>query len=323
MKLLAGPEDRGQRLDVFLAAHLDRVTRSHIQALNRNGSIQVDGRQEKDGYRLRGRETIHVDLGSPMPSTMDGLEPQSMPLRIYYEDDQLAVIEKPAGMVVHPGAATGNDTIVHGLLFHFKNLSRVGGQARPGIVHRLDKWTSGLLIVAKDDWTHAQLSRAFQERSVQKTYIALVHGRMPEQAAEIALSIGRHTKIRTRMATHPDGRKALSSYRVLQEMGGTSGRPEVRGRQAADLYTLLEVRIMTGRTHQIRVHLSAIGHPVVGDDVYSEVRYKEFAKQYGPPGRYFLHAAALQFTHPKSGSVLKFESPLPKELTSLLERIRG
>jgi len=131
---------------------------------------------------------------------------------------------------------------------------------------------------------------------------------MPEQSAEIALSIGRHSKIRTRMATHPDGRKALSSYRVLEELNG---------------FSLLEVRIMTGRTHQIRVHLSAIGHPVVGDNVYSETRYKEFAKKYGPPGRYFLHAAELQFTHPKTGAHLKFESPLPNELTSLLERIRG
>jgi len=239
---------------------------------------------------------------------MDGLEPQPMSLQVYYEDDELAVIEKPAGLVVHPGAATGNNTIVHGLLFHFKNLSKAGGQARPGIVHRLDKWTSGLLIVAKDDWTHAQLSRAFQERSVQKTYIALVHGRMPQPSAEIALSIGRHAKNRTRMATHPDGRKALSSYRVLEELPG---------------FSLLEVRIMTGRTHQIRVHLSAIGHPVVGDDVYSESRFKEFSKKYGRPGRYFLHAAQLRFTHPKTGAALMFESPLPADLKSLLERIRG
>jgi 23S rRNA pseudouridine1911/1915/1917 synthase len=198
--------------------------------------------------------------------------------------------------------------MVHGLLFHFQNLSKAGGPTRPGIVHRLDKWTSGLLIVAKDDWTHAQLTLAFQDRKVHKTYTALVHGRMPQPSAEIALSIGRHAKNRTRMATHPDGRKALSSYQVLEELPG---------------FSLLEVRIMTGRTHQIRVHLSAIGHPVVGDNVYSESRYKEFAKKFGPPGRYFLHASKLQFDHPQSGAHLKFESPLPNELTSLLERIRG
>jgi len=308
MKLQAGPDDRGRRVDVFLAGRLDRVTRSHIQALNRTGAVRINGLQEKDGYRLRGTETIEVDLGSSMPSAMDGLEPRPMSLLVYYEDDQLAVIEKPAGVVVHPGAATGADTMVHGLLHHFQNLSKAGGPVRPGIVHRLDKWTSGLLIVAKDDWTHAQLTLAFQERKVQKTYIALVHGRMPQPAAEIALSIGRHSKNRTRMATHPDGRKALSSYRVMEDLTG---------------FSLLEVRIMTGRTHQIRVHLSAIGHPVVGDNVYSESRYKEFSKKYGSPGRYFLHAAKLQFSHPKTGVILQFESPLPKELATLLERIRG
>jgi 23S rRNA pseudouridine1911/1915/1917 synthase len=296
MKLQAGPDDRGRRVDVFLTDHLERVTRSHIQALNKTGAIRINGLQEKDGYRLRGTETIEVDLALSRTSTMDGLEPRPMSLKVHYEDEHLAVIEKPAGVVVHPGAATGNDTMVHGLLFHFQNLSKAGGPTRPGIVHRLDKWTSGLLIVAKDDWTHAQLTLAFQDRKVHKTYTALVHGRMPQPSAEIALSIGRHAKNRTRMATHPDGRKALS---------------------------LLEVRIMTGRTHQIRVHLSAIGHPVVGDNVYSESRYKEFAKKFGPPGRYFLHASKLQFDHPQSGAHLKFESPLPNELTSLLERIRG
>jgi 23S rRNA pseudouridine1911/1915/1917 synthase len=230
-----------------------------------------------------------------------------MPLEVLYEDDQLAVVVKPAGLVVHPGAATGNDTMVHGLLFHFRNLSKAGGQTRPGIVHRLDKWTSGLMIVAKDDWTHAQLSRAFQERKVQKSYIALVHGKMPQQEAEIALSIGRHSKNRTRMAVHPDGRTALSSYHVLESLNG---------------FSLLKVRIMTGRTHQIRVHLSAIGHPVVGDNVYAESRFKEFVKKYGTPGRFFLHAAELQFSHPKTDAVMKFESPLPEDLRSLLERIR-
>ena len=308
MKLQAGPEDRGQRVDIFLAGRLERVTRSHIQALNKTGAVRINGLQEKDGYRLRGTEIIEVDLGNSTPSMGDGLEPRQMSLLVYYEDEQLAVIEKPSGVVVHPGAATGNDTMVHGLLFHFQNLSKAGGAVRPGIVHRLDKWTSGLLIVAKDDWTHSRLTAAFQERKVQKTYTALVHGRMPQQSAEIALSIGRHKKNRTRMAAHPDGRKALSFYRVLEEPRG---------------FSLLEVQIMTGRTHQIRVHLSAIGHPVVGDNVYGESRYKEFSRKFGPPGRYFLHAAQLQFTHPGTGAHLKFESPLPNDLTSLLERIRG
>jgi 23S rRNA pseudouridine1911/1915/1917 synthase len=311
MKLQAGPEDRGLRVDVFLAGRLVRVTRSHVQTLNKSGAIRINGLQEKDGYRIRGTETIEVDLDHPQTTALagiGGLEARSMALVVRYEDEQLAVIEKPAGLVVHPGAATGSNTMVHGLLFHFKNLSKTGGPARPGIVHRLDKWTSGLLIVAKDDWTHACLSRAFQERKIHKTYVALVHGKMPRPSAEIALSIGRHSKHRTRMATHPDGRTALSSYRVLEELKG---------------FSLLEVRIMTGRTHQIRVHLSAIGHPVVGDSVYGESRFNEFVKKYGPPGRYFLHAAKLQFNHPKTGVDLKLESPLPLELGSLLERIRN
>ena len=306
MKLQPGPEDRGSRLDVFLTGRLERVTRSHVQALNKSGSILIDGQREKDGYRIRGGESIQVELKAPQPST---LEARSIPIQIHYEDDELAVIEKPAGLVVHPGAATGNSTVVHGLLFHFQKLSGTGGPTRPGIVHRLDKWTSGLLIVAKDDWTHARLSRAFQERKVQKSYVALVHGKMPQPAADIALSIGRHSTIRTRMAAQPSrGRTALSSYRVLEELGG---------------FSLLEVKIMTGRTHQIRVHLSAIGHPVVGDNVYGESRDKEYSKKYGSLGRYFLHAAELRFTHPKSGIALKFNSPLPAELQSLLERIRA
>lgn len=305
MKLQASAEDRGHRLDVFLTSRLDRVTRSHVQALNKSGAIRIDGLQEKDGYKIRGSETIEIDLRPAEPISMEAV---SMSLKIHYEDEDLAVIEKPAGLVVHPGAATGNNTIVHGLLFHFQNLSRSGGQTRPGIVHRLDKWTSGLLIVAKDDWTHAQLTRAFQERAVQKTYIALVHGKMPQPSAEISLSIGRHSTNRTRMTTQPArGRAALSSYRVLEELNG---------------FSLLEVKIMTGRTHQIRVHLSAIGHPVVGDNVYGETKFKEFSKKFGVLGRYFLHAAELRFAHPKTGIAMKFESPLPVELRSLLERIR-
>jgi len=166
-------------VDVFLADRIDRVTRSHIQALNKSGAIRINGLQEKDGYRLRGTETIEVDLAVSRNPSMEGLEPRPMTFSIYYEGDELAVIEKPAGVVVHPGAATGSDTMVHGLLFHFRQLSNVGGPVRPGIVHRLDKWTSGLLIVAKDDWTHAQLTLAFQERRVQKN----VYGSCPRPYA--------------------------------------------------------------------------------------------------------------------------------------------
>lgn len=304
MILRAGPEDRGQRLDIFLARNIVQYTRSHIQSLNRSGAVRIGNRQEKAGYRLRGDEVIEVDLGE---SRQPALEPREIPLQIVYEDEDLAVIEKPAGLVVHPGAGTTDPTLVQGLMFRFQKLSGAGGASRPGIVHRIDKWTSGLLIIAKNDWAHARLSRAFQDRAVEKTYLAVVHGRPREASGDVSLNIARHSTVRTRMSAQSRrGRVALSSWRKLKELGD---------------FSLLEVKIKTGRTHQIRVHLAAIGHPVVGDDVYGERRYTAFSKKYGKPGRYFLHAAELKFTHPRTGEVLHFRSPLPGELSSLLERL--
>ena len=305
MIIQAGPEDRGLRLDIFLARHLAQFTRSHIQTLNRTGGVRIGNRKEKAGYRLRGDEVVEVDLEAPRGS---GLEPQEMPLQILHEDEDLAVVVKPAGLVVHAGAGTTGPTLVQGLLHRFKSLSGTGGEARPGIVHRIDKWTSGLLLVAKNDWTHSRLSRAFQDRTVEKTYLALVHGKLRQPSGDIDLNIGRHTKLRTRMSVqHGRGRAARSSYRLLEQVGD---------------FSLLEVRIHTGRTHQIRVHLAAIGHPVVGDDVYGERRYAAFARKYGAPGRYFLHSAELKFAHPRTGAVLHLRSPLPEDLSTLLERIR-
>ncbi len=305
LKFQVEPDQRGKRLDLFLAERLPQLTRSHIQMLNRSGSVRVFERQEKAGYRLRGGEEIQVEIMLPAHPE---LEPQPIPLKVLYEDSDLAVIEKPAGLSVHPGARTGVETLVHALLYRFKGLSSAGGTSRPGIVHRLDKWTSGLMVVAKNDMAHARLSRGFQERKVEKVYLALVHGKMAKAAGDIDLNIGRHPRIRTRMSVLKEkGRTALSSYRRIEEVRG---------------FSLLEVRIKTGRTHQIRVHLSAIGHPVAGDDVYGEKRYAEFIKKYGEPGRYFLHAAELKFLHPSTGEVLEFQSPLPSDLLSLLERIR-
>ncbi|HET9219638.1 MAG TPA: RluA family pseudouridine synthase [Terriglobia bacterium] len=304
MILRVGPEDRGQRLDIFLARNLVQFTRSHIQTLNRAGAVRIGERQEKAGYRLRGDEVIEIDLGD---SRQPALEPREIPLQVVYEDEDLAVLEKPAGLVVHPGAGTREATLVQGLMFRFQKLSGAGGASRPGIVHRIDKWTSGLLIIAKNDWAHARLSRAFQDRAVEKTYLALVHGRLKEASGEVALNISRHSTVRTRMSARVGrGRVALSSWRKLKEIGD---------------FSLLEVKIKTGRTHQIRVHLAAIGHPVVGDDVYGERRYAVFARKYGKPGRYFLHASELKFTHPRTGQTLQFRSPLPEELSSLLEQV--
>jgi 23S rRNA pseudouridine1911/1915/1917 synthase len=304
-KLRAGPDDRGLRLDVFLVRHLDPLTRSQIQSLNRSGGVRIEGRREKSGYRIRGGEAIEVDL---TPLERPQLEAVPIQFPVVFEDDDLAVIEKPAGLVVHPGAGTGSATVVHGLLFHFRNLSAAGGEGRPGIVHRLDKLTSGLLVIAKNDWSHVRLSRAFQDRTVEKTYIALVHGRPSKLSGEIALKIGRHPTARTRMSAQTRrGREALSTYRVLEELKG---------------YSLLEVKIKTGRTHQIRVHLAAIGHPVVGDNVYAEGKCREFVRKHGEIGRYFLHAATLRFAHPRTGSVLEFHSPLPEDLTRVLRELR-
>jgi 23S rRNA pseudouridine1911/1915/1917 synthase len=306
MKLQAGPDDRGLRLDVFLAQRLENLTRSQIQLLNRSGAIRIEGQTDKSGYRIRGGETIEVDLRALTPSP---IKAEQIPLQIYFEDRDIAVIEKPAGLVVHPGSGTTGATLVHGLLFHFQHLSDAGGETRPGIVHRLDKKTSGLLLVAKNNVAHARLSKDFQDRKVQKTYIALVHGRLGRQTGTIELSVGRHSTVRTKMmANAVRGRAAFTEYRVMEEFRG---------------FSLLEIKIKTGRTHQIRVHLSAIGHPVAGDDVYGERSYKEFINRFGRFDRYFLHAGSLRLNHPMTGELMEFHSPLPSELQKLLESIKS
>jgi 23S rRNA pseudouridine1911/1915/1917 synthase len=305
MKLRPAPEDKGLRLDQFLARRLQNVSRSQVQHLNRSGAVQIEGRLEKSGYRIRGSETVEIDLNALEPAT---LTPEHIPLQIVYEDSDIAVIEKPAGLVVHPGSGVRSGTLVHALLYHFRNLSDFGGEGRPGIVHRIDKWTSGLLIVAKNNETHALLGKAFQNRKIEKTYLALVHGRMSQDSGTIEKQVARHPTIRTRMAVLENrGRMAHTEYKSVETF---------------QEFCLLEVKIKTGRTHQIRVHLSAIGHPVVGDSVYGERSNKAFEKKYGPLNRYFLHATRLRFHHPKTGSELEFHSELPLELQNLLGRLR-
>ena len=306
MKLQAGLDDRGVRLDVFLAGRLENLTRSQIQLLNRSGAIRISGSQEKAGYRIRGGETIEVDLRI---LAAQPISPEQIPLQIYFEDRDLAVIEKPAGLVVHPGSGTRGGTIANALMFHFKNLSDVGGEGRPGIVHRLDKKTSGLLLVAKNNIAHARLSEAFQARRIQKTYLALVHGTPARTSAAIDLTISRDLRIRTKMVVgRLAGRAAHTEYKILESFHG---------------FSFLEVKITTGRTHQIRVHLSALGHPVVGDDVYGERSYKQFIKNFGDLPRYFLHAADLKFEHPITGKVMEFHSALPSQLQNLLSSIKS
>lgn len=303
-RLKAGSEERGIRLDVFLTRRLPDLTRSQIQSLNRSGAVLIEGRREKAGYRLRGGEAVEVDLTPIQPRPLEAVE---LSLRVLFEDEDLAVVEKPAGLTVHPGAGTRSDTLVHGLLYHFQSLSQAGGEGRPGIVHRLDKFTSGLLVVARNDWAHSRLSRSFHDRAVEKTYLALVHGKPARPSGEISLRIGRDPRVRTRMRAHAQhGRTAYSSYRLLRQLPG---------------FALLEVKIKTGRTHQIRVHLSAIGHPVVGDAVYGPEKHKTFVKKFGEPGRYLLHAAGLRFPHPRTGEWLQFESGLPADFEQILSRL--
>jgi len=327
----ATAQEAGRRLDQFLVANLDGVSRSRIQLLLDQGGIVVDGKQAKASHKLHGNESIAV-TGEAHPPPLRAT-PEDIALDVVFEDADLAVINKPAGMMVHAGAGASEDarnqgTLVNALLHHFQSLSSSGGDLRPGIVHRLDKETSGLIIVAKNDRTHQALSEMFSSRSLRKTYLALVHGEIKQDSGTIDAPISRDLVRRTRMTTRrtDSGRTAISHYKVLRRLGTRHGR-----------FTLVSVRIETGRTHQIRVHMASIGHPVVGDTLYgapasiplaasAPVKRKRFGKgaEPAPPtealalDRNFLHAAGLAFAHPNSGEDLELHSPLPADLTEFL-----
>jgi 23S rRNA pseudouridine1911/1915/1917 synthase len=308
-------EDAGQRLDRFLAAQLPDLSRNRIQSLMDEGCILVDGAAKKPSHRVASGEVITV--GFPPPPS-GGVEPEPIPLDILYEDADLAVINKPAGMIVHPGAGAETGTLVAALLYHFAaannsgaaGLSSVGGPLRPGIVHRLDKETSGAIVVARTDAAHSRLAAAFSSRAVEKTYIALLHGAPKGNSGRIELPIARDLVRRSRMTTRRrEGREARTDWRALAHLGN---------------FTLVEADIHTGRTHQIRVHFSALGAPVVGDTVYGAPREERIGKQTLPPlGRNFLHAARLAFTHPRTGQPLEFRAPLPAELIRYLHTVAG
>lgn len=290
----------GERLDLFLARRLPQTTRSRARRLIDEGLVTVDGRlPAKAGLALEPGQRVRVTRPPVEPSA---LTPEPVPLRIVYEDDDLLAVDKPAGLTVHPAPGHQSGTLVHALLAHCPQLSEAGGAGRPGIVHRLDKDTSGLILVAKTDAAHLALARQLKERTVEKTYLALVEGRPDPPQGVIEAPIGRHPRARQRMAVVERGREARTHYRALREIDGR---------------TLLEVRPETGRTHQIRVHLAAIGHPVVGDAVYG----RRGARPQGLR-RQFLHAWRLAFTHPRTGARVTLEAPLPEELESAL-RIGG
>jgi 23S rRNA pseudouridine1911/1915/1917 synthase len=287
--LIPGASDAGKRLDHYIQEQLPQYSRSRLQSWIKEGRVRVNGAEAKASLTLRGGERVKVS-----PADLPPLKaaPEALPVEILYEDPSVIAINKPAGLVVHAGAGAHSGTLVNRLVHHFQTLSKVGGELRPGIVHRLDKGTSGVLLVARDDAAHQALAAQFSGRSVEKTYLALVHGRVRQEQGRITLPIARDPVRRTRMTTKlGTGRSALTEYRVLQRF---------------DKFTYLEVRIGTGRTHQIRVHLASIGHPVAGDRLYG-----------APPSeaeRIFLHAHRIAFTSPATGERVTVEAPLPEEL---------
>jgi 23S rRNA pseudouridine1911/1915/1917 synthase len=313
-------EDAGARLDQFLVTKLSGVSRARVQQLIEQTQVLVDDAFPKASLRLRGGEQVKVQ-GPAKVAPLRAI-PEDIPLDIVYEDADLAVINKPAGMMVHAGAGAteaerNRGTLVNALLHRFEQLSDMGGELRPGIVHRLDKETSGLIVVAKNDEAHRKLAAQFARRQVKKTYIALVHGWLKRESGTINSSISRDSVRRVRMTTRrTGGREAITHYRVQKRIESPFGK-----------FTLLEVKIDTGRTHQIRVHLSSLGHPVVGDTVYgAPAQVKGTGSKSGRAtalSRNFLHAGALELHHPQTGEVLSFARGLPKELDAFLAGVEG
>ena len=308
----AEAEDVGKRLDAFLVEKIEGRSRSRLQKLIDDGDCLVNEKQSKSSYKIRANDEIEIEL-TELPAVT--FKPEIIPLDIIFEDAYLAVINKPSGMVVHPGAGISSGTLANAIAHHFKFEDDASQNAnseirnRVGIVHRLDKDTSGLIVVAKSETTHEALSEQFREREVYKSYIALVHGEMQQTAGEINLPLAREKHNRTKMAVRAHGRAAHSIWKVKKHF---------------EKFTLLGVEIKTGRTHQIRVHLASINHPIVGDETYNAGRDKtvrdlDVRKAIQDLDRFFLHSEKLSFTHPVSLERLDFTAPLPVELTEFLE----
>ena len=302
--------DAGVRLDAFLASRIAGVSRARIKRFIEAGDVLVGNLTLKPAHKLRVGEIVEIEYAEA--PQLSEITPENIPIEIVYEDDYLAIVNKPANLVVHPGAGVASGTLANALAFHFQNLSPRSGLHRPGIVHRLDRNTSGLMVVAKTAAAHEKLAEEFAARGVFKSYVALVHGRVKEEAGQIDQPIGRDARHRTRMAVRREGsggRHALSLYRV---------------RARFNRFTLLDVEIKTGRTHQIRVHLAWLKHPVVGDEVYGAGRDGNLSdanlrRAVAELNRQFLHAEQLGFSHPRTNERLAFNAPLPAELTSFLQ----
>ena len=306
IEITVAPEHKGDRLDRFLSVQMD-VTRSAVERLLSEGAICVTGGEAVKNYRLRGGETVSVTLADPAPAEA---QPENIPLDIIYEDEDIIVVNKPQGMVVHPAAGNENGTLVNALLYHCgDSLSGVGGVARPGIVHRIDKDTSGLLVVAKNDFAHNALSEQLKTHTVSRVYHAIVLGNLREDEGTVNKPIARHPVDRKRMAVAKkgEGREAVTHWRVLERFG---------------TFAYVRCQLETGRTHQIRVHMSSLGHPLLGDPVYGgngtqfEARHRSlFAGQ-------CLHAAELRLIHPRTEREMHFEAALPANFDTVLALLR-
>lgn len=287
-----------ERLDSYISKYNLDLSRSMVQKLIKENKVFVNGKNEKESYKIKVNDNITIQIEEPKSSK---LEAQDIPLDIIYEDNDIIVINKPKGMVVHPGNGNPDNTLVNAVLAHCKgSLSGIGGEIRPGIVHRIDKDTSGLIIVAKNDKSHINLSEQIKNHEVTKIYTALVKGNISEDEATIDMPIGRDKKDRKKMSVTRDGKEAISHIKVVKRYGN---------------YTLIRVKIDTGRTHQIRVHMAKIGHPVVGDEVYSSGK-----NEFGVKGQ-MLHSTILKFKHPISGKEIMLEAPLPQYFEDVLSKL--
>lgn len=296
--IIVAEEMDGERLDVFVAEQVEQLSRSVVKSLINEGQVLVNGARQKASYHVREGDEISIEI--PEPQVLE-LVPRDIPLEIIYQDEDLAVINKPKGLVVHPAHGNWDYTMVNALLYHIKDLSGINGQIRPGIVHRLDKDTSGVMVVAKNDVAHRSLAAQIKDHSIKREYIALVHGTIKENLGTIDAPIGRSKNDRKKMAVIADGRPAVSKYQVLERYHN---------------YSLIKVELLTGRTHQIRVHFAYIKHPVVGDPLYSS------GKKHFNLDSQALHAHLLGFNHPRTGKYLEFTSPLPEYFQEILVSLR-
>lgn len=291
----------GERLDVFLTRIEPALSRSHVQKLIREGEVTVGGKPRKANYKLHVGECVCYTLPEPEPIAV---EPEDLPLDILYEDADIIVVNKARGMVVHPAAGVTHGTLVNALLYHCKDLSGINGAIRPGIVHRLDKDTSGVMVCAKNDAAHIDLAEQIRTKSAHRNYLAIVHGNIVPERGVIKGDIGRHPKDRKKMAiVRENGKPAVTHFRVLERFGP---------------YTLVECQLETGRTHQIRVHMASIGHPVICDPKYGPKKRAPFAIQ----GQ-ALHSHTLVLTHPRTRERMTFTAPLPADMENILKKLRG